>query len=63
MLSQEGKGIFSTTKKYILLFNDSTLLFKNKVPIEIENNNQLTYIKFLVIGYQLHAFYSKLVQE
>jgi hypothetical protein len=63
MLSQEGKGIFSTTKKYILLFNDSTLLFKNKVPIEIENNNQLTYIKCLVIGNQLHAFYSKLVQE
>ena len=63
MLSQEGKGLFSSTKKYILIFNDSTLLFKNKVPIEIENNNTLTYLKCLIISNQLHAFFSKQVHE
>lgn len=63
IISQEGKGFFSPTKKSILIFNDSTLLFKSKVPIENENTNQLTFLKCLIISGQLHAFYSKLVQE
>jgi hypothetical protein len=63
MISQEGKGLFSSTKKSILIFNDSSLLFKSKVPLEIENSNQLTYLKCLIICGQLHALYSKLAQE
>ena len=60
LISQEGKGLFSSPQKTILVFDNSTLSYKRKVQIELENNNgQLNYLHCAIINNQLFSFYSK----
>ena len=64
LITQETKGLFSSSQKSILVFSDSTLLFVKKIPIEIESNdNQLNYLGCLIINNQLFSFYSNLVDN